>query len=533
MNNNIPSTSPKSSSLNGHVMPKDLPVLPVAPASATGDKPGLLRRLAAQWRAPQQVTRGVSDLHDQLPRERDARNNPKPRIEVFLAPPSTDDRLLETTPLLDAIEVIKVHSPGQAAGLHHFYNHRVLPALAKVRDVVREEWERVATFNAEVERHNAALTARQADLETERDEATRVDREAFLALDQPLAKSHNAAAELTALAGGHYDPHSPSSSCVLRHEPLDLRVIAGRDAIPFPEDDKPARIADYAAVLGTGLIGTMIGASLGLMSGILHAARITSELPQLAGCVAIGIAAAFFARKGLKGLAFGAGHRYWMGHGVSSWGPWALMTGLTGISIVAVDAVIEQSGLLKLSMLQTAFGGSGLSPIAGLLAGVLCTFPYVVACIVDGYFAGRYSACLNRLQAIQEIEFRALDDEVRSRPAVQQALDAIARALELQREKAMLEQRIEATALPFDTEIGQCEAAKREPRHELDTDAQHRIQDAYDNWNGATLLFDRKFEELLGQAEPGEKQAFWQRMVRAVRGSRQPKGARRESSHRS
>ena len=554
MNNNTNPHAPRTPAhLNGHnpandaaTMPLPQPVIvpglndtttpvvaPMPSTLLTADaKPGLLRRLAAQWRAPGQAGRGVSEQHDPLTRERDAHGNPKPRIEVFLAPPATDDKPLETTPLKGALDVVAAQSPGRAAWLHHFYNHRVQPALARLHDVVREEWERVFKANAEVERHNAALTAHQADLEVERDEATRVDREALVVLDSPLAESHGVAAEKVALAGGSYDPQNPSPSCVLRHQPLDLRAIAGRDAIPYPEDNAHVKLSHTASLVLSGLIGTMVGVSVGIIAGVLHASRLGTELPQLAGCALLGSGAAFAGGRFVKGLFYESANLRAMGKSASSWMSAFGLGTLASAAIVVIEAVVEQQGLLKLAALQTAFGGSQAGGAVFFAVGMLFGLPYIGAYAYTGWAEGTNAGALNRLQGIQETEFRTLNDEVRSRPTVQSALNAIARVVELLHEKAALETRVEATAAPFNAEIAQCEAGKREPQHELDTSARYRIQDAYDNWNGAQLLFDRQFEESLYGAEPTQGGGFWQRLLRAVFGVRPPKGRNRQGAYR-
>lgn len=548
-NNNTPRTS---NDLNGHAPAADAVIPPVAPSiiapkagdvpvnldkTATRDAasaimPSLLRRLSAQRRAPGQSERGMADQHDPLTRRRDTQGNPLPRVEAFLAPPAADDKPLETTPMRGALEVIAAQAPGRAAWLHHFYNHRVQPALTRLNDVVRDEWELVAKSNAEIERHNVALTARQADLDGDRDEATLPDRQAIEALGKPIGEAHRDAAEKVSLAGGSYDPSNPSPDCVLRHKPLDLRAIAGRDGLPHHEDNVHVKLSQTMALALSGLVGTMVGVSVGIIGGVLHAARLADELPQLAGCALLGSGAALAGGRWVKGLFYESAQMRAMGKPASSWVPAFALGTAAGASIIVIEAVVEQQGLLKLSALQNAFGGSGAGGAIFFAVGMLFGLPYIGAYAYSGWAEGTNAGTRNRLEGIRETEFRAQDDKVRALPVVQTALDAIARVNELGREKSALETRVEATAAPFNAEIAACEADKREPRHELDTPARHRIQDAYDNWNGAQLLFDRQFEEALHGAEPAQGGGFWQRLLRAIFGVRPPKGRTREGSHR-
>jgi len=522
MNTNNTNPAPLNpSNLNGHpnghgTMPLPQPVIapslndvpsPSAPDTspdASGAKPSLKRRLAAQKRAAAQAARGLSEQHDPLTRSRDKWGNPVPRVEVFLAPPATDDKPLQETPLQGALDVVAAHSPGRAAWLHHFYNHRVLPALERVQDVSREEWERLFKANAEVERLNAALAARQADLETERDDATRADREAILALDGPVSKAHSIAADRVSKAGGSYAPQNPSEGCVLRHERLDERAIAGREGICFPEDNARVKLSHTTALVLSGLVGTMIGTSVGIIAGVLHAARLGSELPQLGACAALGTGAALAGGRWVKGIFYESANLRAQGKPTSSWAPALALGVLAGAAIVGLEAVVEQMGLLKLAALQNAFGGAHAGGGVYLAVGMLFALPYIGAYAYTGWAEGTNAGSLNRIRAIRETEFLALDSEVRSRPAVQSALEAIAGVVDLNRQKGALEARIAKAAAPFDAEIAACESGKREPQRELETSARWRIQDAYDNWNGAHLLFDRQFEEALEAAEPGQ-----------------------------
>ena len=452
--NNKPSVPRNPADLNGHHAPADAVVAPVAPAliapgatdvaatpvsldkAATPDgsaaaKPSLLRRLDAQRRAPGQAARSVADQHDPLTRRRDEHGNPMPRVEAFLAPPAADDKPLQITPLRGALEVVAARAPGRAAWLHHFYDHRVLPALARLHDVARDEWELVAKSNAEIERHNAALSARQADLERERDEATLPDRTAVAALDEPIAGAHRVAADKVAQAGGFYDPRDPSPDCVLRHQRLDLRVIAGRDGLAHPDDNVGVKLSNAAALGLSALIGTMIGASVGIIAGVLHAARLADELPQLAGCALLGFGVAFAGGRWVKGLFYESANLRAAGKAASSWVPALLLGTLVGATVVGLEAIVEQQGLLKMAALQTAFGGAGAGGAIYFAVGMLFGLPYIGAYAYSGWAQGTNAGALNRLQGIQETEWRARDEEVRATPVAQTALDAIARVAEL------------------------------------------------------------------------------------------------------
>jgi hypothetical protein len=268
MNNNTPNTphipanhnGANGTNANGTNANGTVPVQPT-PTSTTADtaqaapKPGLLRRLAAQWRAPKQAARGAAWEHDPIARPRDKHDNPQHRDIIFLLPAPGDDKPVAETPKAEYLALIAATLPLRAKCLHDFYDHSVLPLLTRYQDLVREEWERLGGFNTETERHNADLEARRADLEAERDERTRADREAIPALDVPLNEAHRLAAEKVACAGGAYDPQNPAPEAVLRHEKRALEALAGEHGIPWTPGDASRRLSKkflWALTVGTG-----------------------------------------------------------------------------------------------------------------------------------------------------------------------------------------------------------------------------------------------------------------------------------------
>jgi|GEM_PF-1546288 len=528
--NSTPNTPHLPSNLNGTTPNGTPPVSPVmAPAAHNGavtrplhdaadsvqadqsrsvTKPGLLRRLAAQWRTPKQAARGEAWEHDPIARPRDKHENPQQREIVFLSPAPGDDRPVAQTPKVEYLALIAATHPLRAKWLHDFYDHSVLPLLKRYQDLVREEWEKLAGINAEVERHNADLEARLADLEVEREDKTLTDRQAILALDMPFKEAQRHAAEKVTRAGGAYDPQNPTPEAVLRQEKRTLEALAGEYGIPWTPGDASRRLPKWflwALTIGTGIV---IGLSLAILGTFLDADAIGAQLFVVLGAGVVGFIVASGSGWAVKHFCRAASERYYLAiyhsRGPLYWVPSLLAATGVIVSVIGMDAAIEFGGLLKAVQLDSATqAGVRSIPLSlAYLVGMVITFGYVLTYGREGALDGRYHPCLNRLLSLQEAEFTARDKEIRARPVVQEALRAIAVVQDVLREKANLEERIEVAAAPFNAAIAQLESLKREPQPELSLEARRRIQDAHDNWVGAHSQYVGHVTAMIKALEP-------------------------------
>lgn len=497
MNNHTPNT-PHNPEVNGQVHLN----------GATPSKPNLFQRLAAQWRAPKQSARGEGWQHDPIARPRDEENNPQQRDIVYFATPPGDEKPVADTPKAEYLAAIAKTHPIRAKLLHDFYDHSVRPLLTRYQDAVRDEREKLAGVNAEIERHNAGAETRCADVEEERDAKTLTDREAISALDTPLSDAHRDAAHKVSLTGGPYDPHNPVPEAVLRHNPRADEVVAGDFGIPYTPGDDKRRLPKWFLWFLTAGTGLIVGLSLAIVGTFLDADAIGEQPFVVLGAAIAGFIVAAGGGWAVKHFCRAAAERYYLAiyhdRGGRYWVPSLIVAIAVCTAIIGMDASIEFSGLLKAANLDAATGAGAQSLPLGLayLVGMVITFGYVLTYAREGALDGRYYPCLNRIRTLQEVEFVARDKEIRSQPVVQDALHAIAVVHDVQRDKGVLEARVESDAAPFNAEISALNASKRMPEHELSLESRRRIQDAHDNWIGAHSQYIAQVMAVVAEIEP-------------------------------
>jgi hypothetical protein len=467
--------------------------------------------------------------HDLILRRRDRFGN---RLGWFyhFNIPTIEDLPLEQTALGAAVAVVRESLPLRAADLAHFYDHKLRPAFRRLLAVRLEEETRLGEYNAGARRSQEEADTEQARLEEARDAATHPTHAAVIALDADLIAAHQEATAKVARTGGAYDPQNPSPACVLRHERRPLEVIAAEMALPWTHADARDMMSSRLAWGMTTLVGMLIGVSIGVMAGMLPADNLTDRPLLLAIFATLGLAPAWLGKYALRLSGRDAAQRYWLGRPWTNWAPSALLTFGIALVILLADSYVEREGLLAnvrlremvLHLSSGATGQSGgVNETTFFFAAILLSFPYIVLNLWEGYLCGRRDACQNRVRARQEQEFEQADRERRAEPDVQQALDAIVRALDLLRHKGMLLARVAETAAPFEQKITKAEASRLAEREALDEHARCRIQDALDNFLGAQAIFDRMFDEARQQCE--RPSGFGRNLWRSLFGYRPPR----------
>lgn len=477
--------------------------------------------------------------HDLLTRLRDKWGNRLGWSSVFSIP-TVEDVPLEGTPLAPGLRVIEAALPLRASTLHHFYDIKLRPALRRFWAVLQEETDRLAEENAFALRRNAEIAGAQAARGAERDAATLSVREALTALeDGSLAQAHADAAEKVARTGGVYDPQDPSEACVLRHGRRALEVLAGELGLPGPHGDIRAHLPGWLGWTLTGLVGTLVGLSLGIVTHVLEADTIAHHLPLAAVFAVLGFGLATVAKWAVRGAWYRVGQDAYLGCPRAKWGTMLAGALLRSAILLAVDVAMERQGLLALMQLQSdtaALTGHAQAPSL-LDALVSWTVPLVVTlaylyCAGDaGYLEGRREEVVNRLLARQDQEWTATDTTRRADPAVQTALHALAHVREMLRRCDGQAARIGALAAPFDAQVAALEGQRLPEQEALDEAARRRVQDSLDNFHGAQLTFDIMWEEAVGDCE-GVGGGWMRRLLRAFGGYRPPRRTRREKSDR-
>ena len=477
--------------------------------------------------------------HDLLTRLRDKWGNRLGWSSVFSIP-TVEDVPLEETALAPGLRVIEAQIPVRAATLHHFYDMKLRPALRRFWQVLAEEGTRLEERNRFAAGRNGQITAEQTALEGQRDAATAEDRRALKALeDGDLLAAHAEAAQNVAKAGGWYDPNSPSEGCVLRHARTALEVIAARLGLPGPHGDAHAHLPGWLGWALTGIVGALVGLSLGIVTHVLEADTLGRHLGLAAGFVGLGFGLATVAKWAVRGAWYRMGQDYYLGCPRSKWGVLLAGAFLRSVFVLVVDVVMERQGLLALMQLQSdtqaltghAVGPSLLDALVSWTVPLVVTLAYLYCAGDAGYLEGRREEVKNRLHARQEEEWAATDATRRSDPAVQAALHALSVVREMLRRRDALSARVAALATPFEAKIAALEGQRLPEREELDTAARHRVQDALDNFQGAQYTFDVMWEEAVGDCE-GVGGGWMRRLLRAFGGYRPPRRKRGEKGDR-
>lgn len=476
------------------------PLLPV-------DDEALQRRLDAQAHAAQQPGRGAGNLNDPIARRRDEEGQPQPGPLVYLSPGLLSGRPLAETGLPQLLKRLADRAPVRAEWLGLAYEDGVRFNKTQFDDLDRLERESRAHQNREIERRNKALAALQNRLEREREAQTLCDREALVALDEPLRQAHHAAASAVAHAGGDYDPIQPTSASVLRAQPLPLEVVVGGNGLPWTPTDDEKRIPHWLLhTLKLG-VGIAIGLSIGLFAHFFDPSNVGQKPAELMVAIGLGYVAAAGGGWAVRGSTRRAAERYWLarfGHFAPSfWVPAALFAALVGVTLIVAEATVETLGLLGAAQLQKENeGGTVLPWFVFYIAGLLVTVGYMVTQANEGAFDGRREVCSQRAQWLQHEEFAPREMQERASQKVQDALEALGRVRETLRQIGHLETRIAHTAQPFEAKIAALKSLKREPLTGLSDDAKQRLRDAHHNWCGANGDWHAELHTLIDEIEP-------------------------------
>ena len=478
-------------------------------------------------------------FHDLKTRNRSTRGDRESWSYSYSIPTADADEIpLEHTPLLRALDIIEAVLPGRAATLHHFYNRKLGLAQKWHKATRREEEEALARRNTDCTAANLVLDEKQEALRRQRDEATRADREALAALDEPLMQAHQAAAEKVAGTGGLYDPNDPAAGCVLRHTPRALEEVAADLGLPGPHGDARAHMVAWLGWFLAIVVGAFIGTSLGIITHVLHAdcGYLTRHWPITLLCAVLGVGFSAAIKQGTRGLWYLVGQDLALAVPARRWRTVSCLASAGTLAFLVCDAATERQGLLALVQLDSrtaALSAAGPAPASSLLdvlvpwcIALLVTIAYLTCAGVEGYLKGRQEEVLNLARSHRQAEFTKLDAETRMEARTQDALHALSRVREILHRHERLRFRIAETAAPFEQRLEVLEAARETLRRSLDESALRRVQDALDDAHGAQGAFDGMFEEALEAAEA--QSGFWHRLLNVFTGYRPPHRSKRD-----
>jgi hypothetical protein len=441
--------------------------------------------------------------HDLLTRQRDGRGNRMPDQSAY-EPPASGHVALDDSQLRRVIELVGANYPAQAAWLAHYYDERVRPAYQRVVRVRQEEEqefhlrrERTQAYNEEVERQIEALLARRK-LQTD------PERQDYELSKRELAEAHANAARRMAALGMSYDPESPNDENVVRIQPTNKEEGAARLGLPYYEKEHRWHALPFLiTMLFTLIVGAIIGISIGTLAGLLTPDNLDEAIPQLLGCIAVGFGIALFSRYAvLMGFKLAA-ESTCLEHRKSVRGWWYAMAFSVLAVIFTADVFTERWGILKfvrgtqITVGSTSAQRTETAEWVFYLVAAVILLGYLLYSAYEGFIKGRSKVVYNRLEQHVGEEMHRRETEARSRPAVQDALAAVALVKEHKRRYVEAKESYTTALKPFEAEEEKLRATIKDNPVELDQSQKERIQDALDNWQGAQKLFDQRIEPLV------------------------------------
>ncbi len=469
-----------------------------APSPHPAPQPSLAARQATQPHAPREARLGHAGENDPLPPPLDEEGLPKTRPIVFISPVPPSQRPAKDTARQRVIERLEQHFPVRAPELEADLDEGVQAARQRHLDLERIEWERVACENAEIQRRNIAIETRRAALESERDATLKPDQDRLLTLQERLAEVNGVAGTAVARAHGLFDPARVEVETVRNSMRMPLAALAGRLGLPFvPSDEGWGE--DFARWTDIGS-GALFGTSLGLVGGLFEASALKSLQPGTLAMwlvtMGLGAVIAVEASRALVGDAARLSEARWLGLSFKGWAPALVKTVFTTAAVLVIWTVVDGQGIMKLASLHAAnSGGGGVGALVTLAAGAAAAVPFAAFALVRGARQGRLNGVKLLLQSAQE-------DDLRERPEVAPALEAVSQVCEIERQADVVRQRILQTQAPFDAEIAHLASQVREPRFALSDEAQQRLRRSHDEWAKAFATWKESLAELIQEVEP-------------------------------
>lgn len=447
---------------------------------------------------------------DLIPRPRDARGNRLPLRYVYHLPYPEDVPLAET-PLRAVVEEIGRVRSAQAAYAEAAYE-TARRAGRRARQVRDEAESQLLRWNTETEAWNREIDEQQQTLHERAAAAARPHREAADRLRPEVERAHQVAYERAAAIGRPYDRMHPSVEPLLAVATPVPSAVAARENLPNPEGDPGALMKGWLVWTMTALVGSAVGVSLGLASGILQPDTLARHLPEagLAALVGTGIAA--FCRKGIVLLHRQASERSYLRRPWSERWAWLLGALAFDAAVTGLDLLVEREGLLRLGRLSegvSALSGDGAAPagepFVWWLIPAIMTLGYCVYAAVEGYLDGRRGPLRDRLAHAAEREARAASEAWAAREDVRAAVAAVGEAAGLQSRLEMHREEAEQTEVPFLARVRELESQRRGILPALTEEQRRRIQDAEDDARGATTEFVALLARELARLEPGRE----------------------------
>jgi len=398
---------------------------------------------------------------------------------------------VRTTSLAILLDVIGRQRPGFAAWLEHLFDHQI----AASRAAYDQQLETERRYIQEQVTANRSLTDAQEKINVSRDKRIAPLTERLHKLLALRFAARMEAATACAAVGGSFDVDKPTDYCALTVRKLSMPAAAVALNIPQPVDaiaPMPAERSDAITVV----IGTVMGVSLVVTSGMLQTDDVVAQWPIVLAAAAIGSAIAAVTKDTLR-RRYADLAKYRFGRSPENYRSAAFAAvGCFAVCQIA-DMCLAQSGLLA-HLTDQAAGSAAVSlaartalPVAKevtlLLVGLVLFFGYGAQASSEGYSAAR-TVELNG-QATAEAERQVWEEEARQRrdPARQTALAALGQLRVLEQTIAETKEEIRAITTAADREVQALEQTKTSIPTGFDEAALTRLQLARNDYLGPLM----------------------------------------------
>lgn len=325
----------------------------------------------------------IRSLSCLIPRRRDAKGNPLPRRHVYTRPVVTaaPETLLK-------VASVAGRSKEEAYSLYPLLKAEAAVGADENAAAVREKLE------ADLERRQGAA----------REELTEVKA----AVCESRSRIRRLCTQLAFLTAGL--GLSAAEDLQLGGDlPVSLEVIAGREGLCPPGEVGRSWGRSALKALAAVGSGTLVGLSLGLLTGKLSLTDITDEYLSLAFWAALGISIMMLIGAALGSLARSAGSLVYPylssapARRINLFAQLAVL-GLLAAAFVLIESRIEQLGILRSVTEAHTFVAPELSAGDYFWVSLLASLPAVCCYVITGYLEGFRVANQAKLLSLQEYD---------------------------------------------------------------------------------------------------------------------------------
>ena len=479
-----PDSHSNEDSPNGSSSSHDQPRLETAPRR-TSWKTKKLARIA--WESNPRI-RPLNRLKEQLG-----------FYEYIISP--GDDTPFAQTPLA------KLFDEKEGATLAYHHDHRLLPAGDRLVDLRDEIEEGKRPDNDVIIKDNSLLDDDQKAIRSKMEKAVTSFDDRQQSLQKEILKARLNGANAVAAVGEFLDPSKPLIDCISRLKKRSEEIVAAKLKAPWTASESTLMMNPYVVVFITLAFGVCLGISWGLSTHKLDGSQLLRDKWLLFLFCVLGAAVASPIGYSIYASFRATSERYWMGLSRSSWLPF-LMTAI-GLALFycLVDCGVLQYGLLVDQQVTQAVGSmvgsetvevaGSINPIGAFFSGLMISPPMAAAHAWMGYFAGRQSACRNRIHLAQHEGFEPCEKQSKTRPNFTKALEAVSLIAALEHQQKEARENLLKEEAAFEKKIAKSEKKRKSLQKGLTHEEKMRLDKEHRTWTGTQQEFNAALNEAI------------------------------------